>query len=368
MSVNIDIHRSRVGLFMEHIDVAVIGGGQSGLAAAHALLRRGLRPVVLEASDRTAGSWPRYYDSLTLFSPARYSSLPGMPFPGADSGRYPHRDEVAAYLTAYADRLDADIRTGERVTSVRRDGSVFEVVLEGGGRLGAWAVVAASGTFGRPHRPELPGLVEFTGQVLHAADYRSPAPFTGGRLVVVGAGNSAVQIAAELATTARVTLATRGPVKFAAQRILGRDLHFWTVRTGLDTAPLGRFLSRPPAQPVLDDGRYRAALAAGRPERWPLFTGADGTKLVWPDGQREEADAVVLATGYRPDLPYLAGLGGAMDAEGKPRHREGLAAGVPGLAYVGLEWQRSLSSNSLRGVGRDTERIARRLVAHLARR
>ena len=353
---------------MERIDVAVIGGGQSGLAIAHALLWRGLRPVVLEASGRAAGSWPRYYDSLTLFSPARYSSLPGMPFPGADRDRYPHRDEVVAYLTAYADRSDAEIRTGCRVSAVRRTGAGFEVELEGGDRLSARAVVAASGTFGCPHRPALPGLEEFTGQVLHAADYRSPAPFTGRRVVVVGAGNSAVQIAVELAETARVTLATRGPVKFVAQRVLGRDLHFWLTRTGLDTAPLGRFLSRPPAQPVLDDGRYRAALAAGQPELRPLFTGAGGTKLVWPDGQREEVDAIVLATGYRPDLPYLACLDGALDAEGDPRHREGLATNVPGLAFVGLEWQRSLSSNSLRGVGRDAERIAWRLAAPLARR
>ncbi|MGC0386676.1 flavin-containing monooxygenase [Streptomyces sp. SAI-129] len=353
---------------MEHIDVAVIGGGQSGLATAHALLRRGLRPVVLEASDRTAGSWPRYYDSLTLFSPARYSSLPGMPFPGADRDRYPHRDEVVAYLTAYADRLDAEIRTGCRVTVVRRTGDGYAVELEGGGRLPARALVAASGTFGHPHRAALPGLEEFTGQVLHAADYRSPVPFAGRRVVVVGAGNSAVQIATELAETARVTIATRGPVKFAAQRILGRDLHFWTARTGLDAVPLGRFLACPPAQPVLDDGRYRAALAAGRPDRRAVFTGVDGAKLVWPDGQGEEVDAIVLATGYRPDLPYLAGLDGALDADGNPRHREGIAIGAPGLAFVGLEWQRSLSSNSLRGVGRDAERIAWRLAAHLARR
>ncbi|MFI0005430.1 NAD(P)-binding domain-containing protein [Streptomyces globisporus] len=219
-----------------------------------------------------------------------------MPFPGADGDRYPHRDEVVAYLTAYADRLDADIRTAQRVSSVRRAGSACEVVLEGGGRLRARAVIAASGTFGRPHRPALPGLAEFTGQVLHAAEYRSPVPFTGRRPAVVGAGNSAVQIAAELAGTARVMLATRGPVQCAAQRILGRDLHFWTARTGLDTTPLGRLLRRPPRQPVLDDGRYRTALAAGRPDRRPLFTGADGAELIWPDGQRQEVDAVVLAT------------------------------------------------------------------------
>ncbi|MGA5148190.1 flavin-containing monooxygenase [Streptomyces griseoincarnatus] len=353
---------------MERTDVAVIGGGQSGLATAHALLRHGLRPLVLEACGRAAGSWPRYYDSLTLFSPARYSSLPAMPFPGADRDRYPHRDEVIAYLIAYAARLDTEIRTGCRVSAVHRTGDGFEVELQGGERLSARAVVAASGTFGHPHRPALRGLEEFAGQVLHAADYRSPAPFAGRRVVVVGAGNSAVQIAAELAQAADVTLATRAPVKFAAQRVLGRDLHWWLTRTGLDAAPLGRLLSRPPAQPVLDDGRYRAVLAAGRPERRPLFARAEGAKLTWQDGKREEVDAIVLATGYRPDLPYLAGLDGALDAVGNPRHREGVATEVPGLAFVGLEWQRSLSSNSLRGVGRDAEQIARRLAAYLARR
>lgn len=289
---------------MEHIDVVVIGGGQSGLATAHALLRLGLRPVVLEASGRTAGSWPRYYDGLTLFSPARYSSLPGMPFPGPGRDRYPHRDEVVAYLAAYADRLDAEIRTGCRVSAVRSDGGAFAVELEGGGRLSARAVVAASGTFGRPHRPALPGLEGFTGQVLHAADYRSPAPFTGRRVVLVEAGNSAVQIAAELAQTARVTLATRGPVKFAAQRILGRDLHFWLIRTGLDTAPLGRLLPRPPAQPVIDDGRYRAALAAGRPDRRPCHRGAGaGVRQAGVAAQPVVEFAARCGPGRRADRP-----------------------------------------------------------------
>ncbi|MFE9308152.1 flavin-containing monooxygenase [Streptomyces sp. NPDC006706] len=352
---------------MEHVDIAVIGGGQSGLATAHALLRQGMAPVVLEASDRAAGSWPRYYDNLTLFSPARYSALPGPPFPG-DPDRYPHRDEVVAYLTAYAARLDADIRTGRRVTAVRRvaDGG-FELDLQGGERLRARGVVAASGSFGRPHRPAFPGLEAFDGTLLHAADYRNPAPFAGQRVIVVGAGNSAVQIAAELGEVAQVTLATRASVKFARQHIFGRDLHLWLAVTGLDTAPLGLLLRRPPAQPVLDDGRYRAALRSGRPDRRPLFTGADGAKVTWADGSREEVGAVVLATGYRPDLPYLAQLDGALDAAGYPQHRGGAALTLPGLEFVGLEWQRSLSSNSLRGVSRDADRAARRLAAYLNR-
>ncbi|MEW1633639.1 NAD(P)/FAD-dependent oxidoreductase [Streptomyces sp. NPDC093801] len=351
---------------MEHVEVAVIGGWQSGLAAAHALVRSGLKPLVLEASSQAAGSWPRYYDSLTLFSPARFSALPGVPF-GGDPDRYPHRDEVVAYLTAYADRLQADIRTGQRVAAVLADGGGFTVELEGGGRLSARVVVAASGSFGRPHHPDLPGLKTFDGQVLHAADYRSPAAFADQRVAVVGAGNSAVQIAAELARESRNTLATRAPVKFARQHLPGRDLHFWLTRTGVDTAPLGRLLRTPPGQPVLDDGRYRAALAAGSPDRRPMFQHLNGNKVTWADGTTERLDALILATGYRPDLPYLAGLGGALDTSGRPRQRDGASPAHPGLAFVGLEWQRSLSSNSLRGVGRDAERTARRLAAHLDR-
>ncbi|WP_411105229.1 NAD(P)-binding domain-containing protein [Streptomyces sp. cmx-4-9] len=110
-----------------------------------------------------------------------------MPF-GGNPDRCPHQDEAVAYLTAYADRLQADIRTSQRVTAVQADGAGFTVELEGGGRLSARAVIAASGSFGRPHRPDLPGLEAFAGQVLHAADYRGPASFAGQRVVVVGAG------------------------------------------------------------------------------------------------------------------------------------------------------------------------------------
>ncbi|MFJ5546835.1 flavin-containing monooxygenase [Streptomyces sp. NPDC093225] len=310
---------------MEHADVVVIGAGQAGLATAHAMLRRGLKPVVLEASDQSAGSWPRYYDSLTLFSPARFSSLPGLPFGGGNPDRYPHRDEVVAYLTAYAAHLDADIRTATRVTEVREDGNGFAVALESGERLATQAVVAASGSFGSPHRPALPGIGRYTGQVLHSADYRSPDSFAGRRVIVVGAGNTAVQIAFELASSARVTLASRNPIRFAPQRILGRDMHFWLVRSGVDSAPVGRLLRTPPTQPVFDTGRYRAAVTAGAPDRRPLFASADGKDVTWTDGSGEEVDTIILATGYRPHLPYLAPLNALEAKTARPLHRNGIS-------------------------------------------
>jgi hypothetical protein len=236
---------------MTFADVVVIGGGQAGLATAHAALARGLRPVVLDASGGGGGSWPRHYDSLTLFSPARFSSLPGMAFPG-DPERYPVRDEVVAYLDAYARRLDAEVRWNERVDRVAEEDGGFTVSTTSGAIVRGGLVVAAGGGFSRPYRPALPGLDTFTGRVLHSAEYRQPAPFVGGRVVVVGGGNSAVQIAVELAQVATVSISTRGRLRWQPQRILGRDFHWWLAHTGLDTSALGPRLVKG-GVPVIDE-------------------------------------------------------------------------------------------------------------------
>ncbi|GAA1072803.1 flavin-containing monooxygenase [Nocardiopsis metallicus] len=344
---------------MEEVPLTVIGAGQAGLATAWAANRRGVRPLVLETADLPGGSWPHHYDSLTLFSPARFSGLPGRAMPG-DPGRYPLRDEVVAYLRDYASRLDADLRCGQPVESVERDGKGFVLTTGDGSRVRSSAVVAATGGFSRPHRPALPGLEGFTGTVLHTAHYRSPEPFAGQRVVVVGGGNSGVQVAAELAGAARVSLASRAPVAWTNQRSLGRDIHWWFTRTGLDTAPLRRVWEKGPTL-VIDDGRYRAAFGTGNPDRREMFTRLEGTKVTWSDGTVEQVDSLVLATGYRPALDYLAPTG-ALDAQGGPIHRGGISSTVPGLGYVGLEFQRSFSSATLRGVGRDARHVLRRLL------
>ncbi|MCV7288165.1 NAD(P)/FAD-dependent oxidoreductase [Mycolicibacterium wolinskyi] len=340
----------------------VIGAGQSGLAAAAALQHRGLRPIVVDARPDPGGSWPDYYHSLTLFSPARYSALPGMSFPG-DPDRYPRRDDVIDYLRRYAATLQLDIHTNTLVTTVTHDGEGFTVTTATGHHWHAPIVIAATGSFAKPYIPALPGAETFTGRLLHASDYRASDPWAGQRIVIVGGGNSAIQIGAELATLAHVTLATRRQVRLVPQRPLGRDIHVWLTRTGLDTAPVGPWLARPPTVPVFDQGRYRRALGAGRPDRRPMFRRLDGDTVVWRDETREQVDVVLCATGYRPALDYLSGLG-ALDNHGAPRQRRGLSTTHPGLGFVGVEWQRSLSSASLRGVGRDAIYVVDKLLAH----
>ena len=281
----------------ERADIVVVGAGQAGLGSAYAAHRAGMEPVVLEAAAEPAGSWPRYYESLELFSPARYSALPGRAMPG-DPERYPTRDELAAYLRDYADWLGADIRTRQRVTRVGVLGDHdFEVETEEGLLLRAPHVIAATGGFGRPHRPVLTGEETYRGAVVHTSEYRRPDGYAGSRVVVVGGGNSAVQVADELARVARTTLATRSPVRWQAQRPLGRDMHWWMDRTGLDAVPIGRLWLRLDGNPVVDDGRYRAALAAGVYDQRPMFKRFTADGVQWADGRTEPVDAVILATG-----------------------------------------------------------------------
>jgi putative flavoprotein involved in K+ transport len=345
-------------------DVVVVGAGQSGLAAARALREHGLSAVVLEAGPEPAGSWPHYYDSLALFSPARYSAMPGLDFPG-DPDHYPHRDEVVAYLRRYAATLDADIRVNTPVAAVEPGGGGgFLVHTATGPAFHTKGVVAATGSFGNPYTPALPGQDDFTGRVLHVASYRHPHEHAGERVVVVGAGNSAVQVAYELAQVATVTLASRHPVNFHPQRRGGRDLHHWLTSTGFDLLPpqwLAHYLGD---RWVLDTGKYRQALDAGWMDRRPMFTAFGGDGVVWPDGTREQADTVLFATGYRPHLGYLSPLG-ALDSHGMPLHSGGISATHPGLIYLGLEDQRSFSSNTLRGVSRDAVHLITPLAAHV---
>jgi putative flavoprotein involved in K+ transport len=356
------------------LDALVVGAGQAGLAAGYHLKRAGLSFEILEARGEPGGSWPGYYDSLTLFSPARYSSLPGMPFPGTRD-RYPARDEVVGYLRGYAEAFGLPVLAGKRVLRAERDagraagraaGAGLRLLTDDGGEHRSRTLIAATGSFAKPHRPRFPGQEAFRGMILHVAEYRNPKPFRGKHVVVVGGGNSAVQIAYELAAVARTTLATRAPLRFEPQTILGRDVHFWLSVSGLDRLPLGRLFDVSEPGAVVDDGTYAAAVAAGRPDRRPLFSRLTESGVVWDDGSEEPVDAVLLATGYGLNLGYLGPLG-ALRADGRPDQRGGMSRAVPGLYFVGLPFQTSFASATLRGVGSDAELVVARARRHVAR-
>lgn len=340
-------------------DTVVVGAGQAGLAAGYRLARNGLNFLILDEQALPGGNWRNYYDSLRLFSPAGYSSLPGTAFPG-DAGHYPLRDEVVQYLEGYAAEHGLPVRQNTRVTRVERHGGLFVLHTAEGVQFHCRALVVASGAFSQPHIPPVPGLAGFAGAVVHSAQYRNPEPFAGQRVVVVGAANSAVQIAHELAAHATVTLATKAPVRFFPQRVLGIDFHSWLRWTGLART---RWL-RDQGTPVLDSGKYRQALQAGLYRQTGMFQRMSERGVVWQDGSHEVVDSVIFATGFRPNLSFMAGLE-VIDASGHVMQKQGRAIRVPGLYFVGLPRQRNFASATLRGVGPDADHLLPHIQAHL---
>lgn len=332
------------------MDVIVMGAGQAGLACGWHLRQQNLRFLILDAQSQPGGNWRNYYDSLRLFSPAAYSSLPGMPFP-AEANHYPLRDEVVRYLEQYADAFQLPIQQNIQVEQVWRDDGLFLLQASDGRRFCSKALIVCTGGFNRPFIPDIQGLERFRGRRLHSADYRNVEGFRDQKVVVIGAANSAVQIAFELAQVSSVVLATKESIRFFPQTILGVDFHAWLKWTGLEKT---RWMNDQ-STPVLDNGTYRQAVKQGLFERRPMFRQVSSTGVVWADGQHTEVDSLVFATGFRPNLGFLAGL--HMAPNGSLAQRNGQAEHVPGLYFVGLPKQRNFASATLRGVGPDAAHI-----------
>jgi len=348
-------------------DSIIIGAGQSGLAAAYHLQKEKLNFILLEKNPKNLGSWSKYYDSLTLFSPAAYSSLPGLDFPG-EADRYPLRDEVAEYLKSYAAHFNFSIHYDSDVIKVEKNEDIYFITTSNDELFHTRSIICASGSFANPNLPDIAGMNDFNGQLLHSKEYKNDVAFRNKRVIVVGGGNSAVQIAVELANTADVTIATIRPLKFIPQLYLGKDLHFWLTRTGLDNdrSAEGISLLMDNFDGVIDNGFYQNAIAQNKPNHKKMFKKFTQTGVVWEDNTQEDVDVVIFATGYKPNFDYLNNLK-VLDKSGKPMQEKGLNQSQHEKIYfVGLPWQTSFSSATIRGSGIDAEIVVQSLIKNLS--
>ncbi|MET0764414.1 MAG: NAD(P)/FAD-dependent oxidoreductase [Blastococcus sp.] len=346
---------SAVGTAEAPFEVAVIGGGQAGLAAAWHLDQQGLRHVVFEAADELGQSWRSRWDSLRLFTPAEYDGLPGLPFP-APARTYPTRDQVVDYLQAYARACDLHVRLGARVTRLSRTDGGFEI-RAGERTWQSRQVVVTTGPFQIPFvLPAAEGLDDAVVAV-HSADYRNPESLPDGPVLVVGGGNSGFQIAEELAASRQVDLAIGTKYPALPQRLLGRDLFWWLTRLGLmrvtASSRIGRRIQAR-GEFVIGTDRRRMRRAGVRFR--PRLVDAAGRTARFSDGTTLEVAVVVWATGYRPDYSWID-LPGVL-ADGRPVHRRGVSA-VPGLYFLGLSWQHTRGSALLGFVADDAAYLAR---------
>lgn len=344
------------------VDVLVIGAGQAGLGTAYWLRRnRGLRALVVDATD-IGQSWLERWDSLTLFTPRRFSSLPGLRFPDGP-GRNPSRTEMADYLQSYAHRFDLPVETGVQVQRLTARRSGF-VALTSIGSVHAAHVVLATGPFHRPNIPTAASGLDPAVTQLHSYGYHDPGDVPSGPVLVVGGGNSAAQLALELAATHPVTIASPETPWFLPENVLGVSLYWWMLLTGVlnaaSSAWAPRYIRR--RGDAIIGRQLRELIRGGRVRLHPhRVVSAEGRQVRLADGSSLTVSSVLWCTGYRPDTSWIQ-IAGATDAAGTPLHHHG-ASPVPGLHWMGLPWQTRLNSSIIDGVDRD----ARRTVRHIQR-
>jgi putative flavoprotein involved in K+ transport len=343
----------------EQFEVLVIGGGQAGLAAGYHLARQGRRFAILEQSARIGDSWRNRWGSLTLFTSARYSQLPGRPFP-ADPDSYPRKDEVADYLESYAEEFRLPVRVGCRVKRVRPAEGGYQVDTEAA-TLQADQLVIATGPFQTPYRPPLAAELPAEVCALHSSEYRDPEQLPPGDVLVVGAGDTGVQLAEELARTRKVYLSEGGRHLQLPQRLLGRDVFAWLYRAGIMSITIESRLGQRLSRRATRIGPSPAMLA--RKHRVVLLDRAQGVRdggVVFADGRQLRPRNVIWATGFRSDYDWIEVP--VFDARGEPDHRRGVTT-APGFYFLGLLWQYRRDSALLAGVGRDAAFIAAQIAA-----
>jgi putative flavoprotein involved in K+ transport len=360
------------GATSERFETVIIGGGQAGLVTGYHLRRRERPFVILDGNERVGDAWRQRWDSLRLFTPARYSGLPGwrLPAPGLS---FPTKDEVADYLEAYAARFALPIRTGIRFDRLSRNGTHF-VVEAGNRRFEAENVVVAMATYQVPAMPLFAHELDPGIRQLHSGEYRNPSQLREGPVLVVGVGNSGAEIATEVVKGHATWLAGKetGHVPFRIEhaparfvflplmfRVIGHRV--LTVRTPIGRRMRPKLLSH--AAPLV---RVKPKdIAAAGVERVPRVVGVrEGLPLLEDDRVLEAAN-VIWCTGFRPDFSWidLPVFGDEEDPK-EPIHRRGIVAGEPGLYFVGLFFLYAMSSGFLPGVARDAEHV----VKHIASR
>jgi putative flavoprotein involved in K+ transport len=350
----------------KRVHTLIVGGGQAGLAAAYYLKQIGSDCLVLDAAARTGDAWRRRWDSLRLFTPAKFNSLPGAPFQRADFS-FPTKDEVAEYLEEYVQRFDLPVQNRVTVDSLRKSNGSF-LATAGAQRFSAEHVIIATGAYQNPVVPSFAKELKRSIVQIHSDNYKHPDQLPKGSILVAGAGNSGAEISIELASAGRkVILAGRDvghiPAETFGHVLGGRPYWLFLSRVLSVDTPIGRKvrkralhqgtpLIRLKTKEVVNSGVSRS----------PRVNGVSGGLPKLEDGRVLDVAGIVWATGYRPDFSWIKlPISGA---NGYPVHDRGVVPNVPGLYFVGLHFQTALSSALLGGVGKD----ARIVVENIAGR
>jgi putative flavoprotein involved in K+ transport len=359
----------------QQIDTVVLGAGQSGLSAGYHLAKRGIPFVIIDSDARIGDHWRDRWDSLKLYSPARYDSLPGMRFP-ASSSHWPTSGEMADYLEAYARRFELPVRSGTRVERVEPVDGGFVVRTTDDGRFAARHVIVATGPFRQPSIPAFATELDPGIQQLHSHEYRNPTQLRAGPVLVVGLSHSGADIAFEAANAGHRTILSgrshgQVPIRVTDTKraMLGWPIvefvfaHVLTIRT-----PVGRAMRaelRKGGGPLL---RIRLGdLDRAGVERHDARTvGVRDGRPALADGAVLDVANVIWATGYRPDYGFVGAP--ILGEDGWPVEERGVSPTVPGLYFLGIPLQYAFSSMLVAGAGRDAAYVVDRIAERVGQR
>jgi len=353
----------------KRIQTVVIGGGQAGLSVGYYLAKRGLPFLILDANQRIGDAWRNRWDSLRLFTPARYAGLPGLPFPGRGDA-FPTKDDVADYLQSYAKHFQIPVRNGIKVDTLTKDGDRF-VVTAGGQRFEAENVVVAMANYQTPRTPAFArdldkGIIQLTAQ-----DYRNPSQLQDGGVLIVGAGNSGADIGVEAARTHQTWMSGKesGHVPFYIDSFMARFFlvrivrfighHILSVSTPIGRKLRPKLLSQ--AAPLVRVKPWDL-INAGI-ERVPRVVGVENGRPLLSDNRTLDVKNVIWCTGYDPGFSWIKIP--VFDENRQPVHDRGVVTQVPGMYFVGLHFLYSMSSSTLFGIGRDANRVVKAVQSRL---
>lgn len=349
----------------ETVDTIVIGGGQSGLATGYFLSQQSSNFVILDNHSRTGDVWRSHWDSLRLFTPSQFNSLPGLPF-SQIKNYLPSKNEIGDYLETYATHFNLPIRHNIKVENLTSIDQGFQINTNGGTYF-ARNVIVATGAYQKPFTPGLSTQLEANILQIHSSDYKNPQQIPVDNILVVGAGNSGAEIALDLVKTGKkVWLAGRDVGRVPANSPVGKFFNgypIWWIMTHMLTidTPLGRKIQKTSVNHGTPLGRVtRAEIAAAGVVLTPRVSNVVSGKPQLEDRQIIPADAVIWATGYKPDFSWIKIP--IFDNHGYPIHDRGVIKSSPGLYFIGLFFQTGLSSSFLGGVGKDAAFITAQLA------
>lgn len=338
----------------------IIGAGQAGLTAGF-FLRRNVRPLlILEASREIGSSWKNRYDSLVMITPSKYNALPKFNFPISES-QHPEKDDMASYLKHYAGFTNLPVHLNQNVKMLKKQNGDFWIESEINTYV-AKNVIIATGAHQHPYVPDISKKAGEEIFQLHSATYKNPFQLPKGKVLIVGSGNSASDIAMDLLPSHEVSLSVLEKLRFRNMYTLGRSWLWWREVTGLMFIPSNTWLGnyyKKKREPIYGK-RLKKQIDNGTVRVYPAVKDFNGRNITFKDGFVDKFDSIIWATGFTTDFSWI-NIPQLFDLQGNPKHKKGVS-NVPGLYFLGLDWQRTRSSSLIAGVTRDARFIARKIL------